>query len=123
MLHNTSRGRFLGLLVVHMKAREIKMAKPFIANSPERQALIHFIEGMTVPTNPTIHVNGKEHPSAVVVIDFGSTYEGAVRLRQEESAELANLLRDYTRDVLNRSAAIRVTTDTYDGLVMWSSLA
>lgn len=98
------------------------MAKPIINNSPERQSLIHFIEGMNIPANPTVHVNGKEHPSAVLVVDFGSTEMGTVRLNQEESAELANRMRDYTRDLLNRSVAVRVSVDTYNGLVMWTSV-
>lgn len=99
------------------------MAKPIINDSYERHALIRFIENMDIPTNPTIHVNGKEHPTAIVVIDFGSTEQGNVRLHQEESAELANLLRDFTREVLNRSVAIRVNVDNYNGLVMWSTVA
>lgn len=99
------------------------MAKPFIPDTQARNSLIRFIEGMDVPTNPTIHVNGKDHPSAIVVIDFGSTEMGNVRLRQEESAELANLLRDFTRDILGRSVVVRVSVDTYDGLVMWSSIS
>jgi hypothetical protein len=90
-------------------------------SSSSRSELEGFLTSLDLPNQPAIHVNGKEHPTAVVVVDFGSPLE-PVRLNPELSQELASKLRKFTRDIITKEANIRVGSDNYNGVVYWSSI-
>jgi hypothetical protein len=89
--------------------------------SSSRFELESFLTSLNLPINPAIHVNGKEHPTAVVVVDFGSPLD-PVRLNSELSQELASKIRKFTRDLITKEANIRVSSDNYNGVVYWASI-
>lgn len=90
-------------------------------NSSSRADLEAFLSSLDLPNAPSIHVNGKEHPTALVVVDFGAPLD-PVRLGSELSQELQNKLKRFSADLLNKPATIRVNTDNYNGVVFWSSI-
>jgi hypothetical protein len=90
-------------------------------HSSSRSDLEYFLSSLDLPNKPSIHVNGKEHPTALVVVDFGAPLE-AVRLNSELSQELAGRLRRFARDLLTKESTIRVSTDNYNGVVYWASI-
>ena len=70
---------------------------------------------------PSVHVNGHQHPSALVVVDIGSPLK-PVRLSSDQLAELGQRLRRVAKEVLNRDANVRVSADHSHG-IHWVSLA
>lgn len=93
------------------------MAKP---SSSSRGELETYLRSLNLAGTPAIHVNGKEHPTAIVVVDFGQPLE-AVRLTQEQGQELASKLRKFARELVNKDANVRVSSDNYAGVVYWAS--
>ena len=93
------------------------------ANVPtSRIELEDFLDSLDLPNKPTIHVNGREHPTAVVVVDFGAPLQ-QVRLTSAQNIDLGSRLRRYTKDILNKDFNIRVASDNYAGVVYWSNIA
>lgn len=89
--------------------------------SSARAELESYLSTLDLPNKPTIHVNGKEHPSALVVVDFGAPLD-PVRLNLEQSKELADRMRKFARDLLSKDLSIRVSSDNYNGVVYWASI-
>lgn len=89
--------------------------------SSSRYELESFLHSLDLPNRPSIHVNGKEHPTALVVVDFGAPLD-PVRLNSELSQELAGRIRRFARDLLTKEASIRVSSDNYNGVVYWASI-
>ncbi len=98
----------------------MKMAKTF--NSSTRNDLDQFLNSLDLEVRPSIHVNGREHPTAIVVVDFGSP-KHPVRLNSEQNQELTGKLRKLTKDLLNKDVYIRVGSDNYNGVIYWTSVA
>lgn len=91
-----------------------------------RKDLEAFLESLNVEFTPAIHVNGKDHPSAVVLVDFGAPLQ-SVRLSPEQHQELAGKLRKFTKELVAKKDRqedpnVRVSSDNYLGLVFWSSV-
>lgn len=91
-------------------------------NSSARGELENFLSSLKLSTKPSIHVNGKDHPSALVVVDFGYPTP-PVRLSSEQSQELASKMRKFSRDLITKDVNIRVSSDNYLGVVFWSYIA
>lgn len=87
-----------------------------------RSDLENFLAGLDLANKPVIHVNGKEHPTAVVVVDFGAPLT-QVKLTPEQNQELAGKLRKFARELVNKDANLRISSDNYLGLVFWASSA
>lgn len=87
-----------------------------------RVDLESFLGGLGLQNTPVIHVNGKEHPTAVVVVDFGAPLT-QVKLTPEQNQELAGKLRKFARELVNKDANLRISSDNYLGLVFWASTA
>jgi hypothetical protein len=87
-----------------------------------RSDLENFLAGLELANKPVIHVNGKEHPTAVVVVDFGSPLT-QVKLTPEQNQELAGKLRKFARELVNKDANLRISSDNYLGLIFWASSA
>lgn len=85
-----------------------------------RLELESYFKTLKLKATPGIHVNGKEHPTALVVVDFGTPIE-SVRLTSEQGQELASKLRKFARELVNKDANVRVSSDNYSGLVYWAS--
>lgn len=77
---------------------------------------------LKLKVKPSIHVNGKDHPTALVVVDFGTPTE-SVRFTSEQSQELASKMRKFARELVAKDANIRVSSDHYCGLVYWCSFS
>lgn len=90
-------------------------------SSSSRFELESFLSSLDLPNKPSIYVNGKEYPTAIVVVDFGAPLE-AVRLNSEQSQELASRLRKFAGDLLSKQAPIRVSSDNYNGVLYWCSI-
>lgn len=95
-------------------------------HSSARTELETFLNNLRLEVKPAIHVNGKDHPTAVVVVDFGAPLE-AVRLNPEQSQDLAGKLRKFTRELVynprnDREVNVRVSSDNYLGVVYWASV-
>lgn len=95
------------------------MAKGY--NQLARTELEDFLASLDLEHAPKIHVNGKEHPTAIVVVDFGAPLR-SVRLTLEQNQELMARVRRYTKDVVNKDVHIRVASDNYNGLLYWSNI-
>lgn len=93
-----------------------------MAKSTSLTDLENFLGTLKLKAKPGIHVNGKDHPMALVVVDFGTPVE-SVRLTSEQSQELASKLRKYARDLVSKDANIRVMSDHYSGLIYWASFS
>lgn len=90
-------------------------------SSSSRAELESFLSSLDLPNKPSVHVNGREHPTALVVVDFGAPLE-PVRLNSEQSQELAGKLRKFARDLITKEVNIRVSSDNYSGVVYWASI-
>jgi hypothetical protein len=93
-----------------------------MAKSTALNDLENYLTSLRLKAKPAIHVNGKDHPTALVVVDFGTPTE-SVRLNSEQSQELASKLRKYARELVSKDANIRVSSDHYAGLVYWASFS
>lgn len=91
-----------------------------MAKTSSRIELEAYFKTLNLKAMPGIHVNGKEHPTALVVVDFGTPIE-SVRLTSEQGQELASKLRKFARELVNKDANVRVSSDNYSGLVYWAS--
>jgi hypothetical protein len=87
-----------------------------------RSDLENFLAGLDLDHKPVIHVNGKEHPTAVVVVDFGAPLT-QVKLSPEQNQELAGKLRKFARELVNKDANLRISSDNYLGLIFWAASA
>ena len=67
---------------------------------------------------PTVHVNGSQHPTAVITVDFGSPIP-SIRLTGEQMQELSSRLRRLTKELVREDANIRIHSDNQNG-VHWS---
>jgi hypothetical protein len=72
-------------------------------------------------TREAVHVNGHQHPSAIVSVDLGQMLKQA-RLTQDQSYELAQRLRRVAKEVLGKDVNIRVGVDNSHG-IHWASVA
>lgn len=70
--------------------------------------------------NPTVHVNGIAHPTAVITVDMG-TPKTPTRLTGEQAQELSSLLKRATRDLYKEDVNIRISSDHHNG-IFWSSV-
>lgn len=99
------------------------MSKNTSQISPAMSDLQKLLDSMAFPYS--IHVNGKEHPGAVLTVDFGAPLQ-SVRLNSEQNQELAGALRRAAKEVMrgreNRDMNIRVSSDNYGGLIYWASV-
>lgn len=93
-----------------------------MAKASPRVELENYLNTLNVKVKPAIHVNGKDHPTALVVVDFGTPIE-AVRLSSEQSQELASKLRKFARELVSANANVRVSSDNYCGVVFFASLS
>ena len=92
-----------------------------MAKTSSRTELETFLSTLGV-AKPGIHVNGKDHPSALVVVDFGTPLE-AVRLSSEQSQELASKLRKFARELVSKDTNVRVSSDNYHGIVYYAAVS
>jgi hypothetical protein len=95
----------------------LKMAS---TKNSSRIDLENFLNDLQLHVKPAIHVNGKDHPTALVVVDFGAPLQ-QVKLSTEQSQDLTAKLRKFARDVAVKDANIRISSDNYLGLVFWAS--
>lgn len=93
-----------------------------MAKSSSRGDLETFLSSLDLHVKPSIRVNGKEHPTALVVVDFGAPLD-SVRLNSEQSQELATRLRKFARELINKDVNVRVSSDNYLGVVYWASIS
>lgn len=84
-----------------------------------RIELENFLANLELAHTPVIHVNGREHPTAVVVVDFGAPLT-QVKLSPEQNQELAGKLRKFAREFV-KDANVRISSDNYLGLVFWAA--
>lgn len=81
-----------------------------------------YIETLALDVSPTLHINGRLHPSAVVTLDFGAPVK-SIRFSNDQNHELMARLRKIARDVLGNDAPVRVTNDTNNGnCVFWAAI-
>ena len=99
---------------LYNKNKIIKMAK-----TSSRTDLENYLNSLGY-AKPGIHVNGKDHPTALVVVDFGTPLE-AVRLTSEQGQELASKLRRFARELVSKDANVRVSSDNYCGVIYYAS--
>ena len=70
---------------------------------------------------PKLHINGNDHPTAMIVVDFGQPLRGAV-MNAERSAEVSGLLRAAAKSLTRRRGQIRAQYDNHHG-IYWASIS
>lgn len=70
---------------------------------------------------PRLHVNGSEHPTALLVVDFGQPLAG-IQMNHDRFSELSGLMKSAAKSLLKRRGQIRVNYDNQHGVV-WAALA
>lgn len=81
-----------------------------------------YIETLALDVSPTLHINGRLHPSAVVTLDFGAPAK-SIRFTNDQSHELMARMRKVARDVLGNDAPVRVSSDANNGnCVFWAAI-
>jgi hypothetical protein len=102
------------------KTDKFKRQKKFRLN--ELDECRSWLEGLGFQSAPKMHVNGIAHPSAVVVVDFGTPLNEPTKLTAEQSAELIGHIRSNTKALYReREVTVRVQSDTSTG-IWWSSV-
>lgn len=79
-----------------------------------------WLDSQGFAVNPTIKVNGPNHPSAVITVDFGSPVV-PVRLSNEATENVAYWLKDLTQLFYTNPVNVRVTHDPQNG-VFWATV-
>jgi len=79
-----------------------------------------FLSTIEIGVKPTLHVNGPQHPSAILTVDLGQPLQ-AVKLKPEVSQELVSRMRRLTRDVVGKDVPVSIETDNPRG-ILWASL-
>jgi hypothetical protein len=80
-----------------------------------------WLDSQAFPVFPSITVNGTNHPTAVITVDFGSPIV-ALRLSTDQAEKLHARLRSLTRDLYSNEVNVRVSSDPQNG-VFWSTVA
>lgn len=87
--------------------------------STEVEALKNWVASQS--DAPRLHVNGNDHPTALITVDFGQPKTG-VHLSSERGNELSSLLKAAAKSITRRRGSIRVNYDNHHG-VMWASIS
>jgi hypothetical protein len=69
---------------------------------------------------PRLHINGNEHPTALITVDFGQPTSG-INLSNDRGNELSSLLKAAAKSLTRRRGSVRVNFDHHHG-VMWASI-
>jgi len=80
-----------------------------------------FVDGLELPVKPSVHVNGHQHPTAIVVVDFGMPKDGPVILDNEVSSDLLLLMTNIAREMCRGDTNIRGSVDRNTG-VYWAGV-
>ena len=97
-------------------------ARPRVSRkSADTSELRAWLDSQAFQVHPDIHVNGPNHPTAVIAVDFGSPI-GAVRLTSDQAEKLGQRLKSLTRDLYSNEVNVRVSSDNQNG-VFWTSVA
>lgn len=102
----------------------VKSEKKPRQRKPRLSELAEFkiwLEGLGFQSPPKIHLNGVEHPSAVMVVDFGTPLVEPVKLSSEQSAELIGFIRSVTKSLYSGEIIVRVQSDAITG-IWWASV-
>lgn len=83
------------------------------------EALKNWVSAQT--DAPKLHINGNDHPTALVVVDFGQPLRGT-QMTSERSAEISNLLKAAAKSLTRRRGQIRAQYDNHHG-VYWASIS
>lgn len=75
----------------------------------------------TFHERPILHVNGHEHPTALITVDFGQP-KGGVSIPTDRGHELTSLLKAAARSVTRRKGNVRAHYDNQHG-VFWASVS
>lgn len=71
--------------------------------------------------SPTLHINGNDHPTALITVDFGQPLTG-VSMTSERSGELSALARAAAKSLTRRRGQLRTSYDNHRG-VFWVSIS
>ena len=85
----------------------------------EVEALTNFVAAQE--DRPVLHINGNDHPTAIITVDFGQPLRG-VTISNDRGNELSRLIKDATKSLSRRRGQIRVNFDSHHG-VFWSSIS
>lgn len=85
----------------------------------EMEALKNWISAQN--DSPKLHVNGNDHPTALVVVDFGQPLTG-VSMGSDRSTELTALMRAAAKVMTRRRGQLRTQYDNQRG-VFWASIS
>jgi hypothetical protein len=79
-----------------------------------------WIDSQGFPVVPSIKVNGPNHPTAVIAVDFGSPVV-PLRLSNDQVENIAYWLKDLTQLIYATQVNVRVSHDGSNG-VFWASV-
>lgn len=82
--------------------------------------LVDLVNSFGLHVNPVVHYNGPSPEAAIMVVDFGSPLV-PVRLTNEQSAEMAAVMRRLTKELYQNEVNVRIGTDHQSG-VHWTAL-
>lgn len=85
------------------------------------EELQEYLKTMSNAIKGKVHVNGAPFSNAMIIVDFGNPIIPQKLVGSEANAMTA-LLRDATRQISRRDAAVRINSDNNNGLVYWTSI-
>jgi hypothetical protein len=81
-----------------------------------------WLDSQGFPVNVAIKVNGTNHPTAVITVDFGSPVV-PVRLSDDQRDNIAYWIKDLTMALYTTPVNVRVTHDPQNGILYTSVTA
>jgi hypothetical protein len=81
-----------------------------------------WLAGLGFQSEPKIHINGVNHSTAVVTVDFGTPLVEPLKLNAEQTADLISHMRIATKSLYrDREVNVRVQNDSSTG-IWWTSI-
>ncbi len=87
----------------------------------ELDELRYWINSLALTHPPVVHVNGKDHSNAVIVVDFGTPLGEVVGMTPEQSAEFIVKMKSVTKSLFKSDVNVRIQNDPLNG-IWWSSV-
>lgn len=98
---------------------KVRAKKPRISEVDDFKS---WLDGLGYQSAPKIHINGTAHPTASVVVDFGTPLAEPVKLTPEQSAELIGFIRSTTKALFRGTEiSVRVQNDSSTG-IWWATV-
>lgn len=80
-----------------------------------------WVSGLESVITPNVHLNGRDHSTAILTVDFGSPLDESNKLSPEQNADLITKMKTLTKSLYKSEVNVRVQNDQSNG-VWWTSI-